>query len=76
MGGANLGYALTKGRDFIWVVLPFVAEDGQGNQLTWWGGCGRDGGVRKAGDPAHRGAVQWGYLRRWCCAGFRAGRSR
>ncbi len=37
VGGANLGYALTKGRDFIWVVLPFVAEDGQGNQLTWWG---------------------------------------
>lgn len=37
VGGAQLGYALTKGRDFIWVVLPFISEDGQRNQVTWWG---------------------------------------
>ncbi len=37
VGGAQLGYALTRGKDFIWVVLPFISEDGQRNQLTWWG---------------------------------------
>jgi len=34
---AHLGYALTLGRDFIWVVLPFVAKDHQQNEVRWWG---------------------------------------
>lgn len=34
---ANLGYGLTAGRGFIWVVLPCVEEGGQRNALTWWG---------------------------------------
>jgi len=35
--GANLGYSLTLGRDFIWVVLPFIATNHLGNEKTWWG---------------------------------------
>jgi hypothetical protein len=34
---AHLGYALTLGRDFIWVVLPYVARDHRHNEITWWG---------------------------------------
>ncbi len=34
---AHLGYALTLGRDFIWVVLPFVSVDHHHNEVTWWG---------------------------------------
>lgn len=32
---ASLGYGITGGKNFIWVVLPFVSE--QGNERTWWG---------------------------------------
>jgi len=34
---AHLGYALTLGRDFIWVVLPFVSKDHRHNEVSWWG---------------------------------------
>jgi hypothetical protein len=34
---AHLGFALTLGRDFIWVVLPFVSKDHRWNEVTWWG---------------------------------------
>ena len=34
---ASLGYGICGGEDFIWVVLPFVSNDGQVNQLNWWG---------------------------------------
>lgn len=34
--GAGLGYGLMRGRT-IWVVLPYVAKDGKGNERTWWG---------------------------------------
>ena len=34
--GAALGYGLSGGK-FIWVVLPFVAQDHQHNEVTWWG---------------------------------------
>ncbi|MFR9503885.1 MAG: hypothetical protein SNH73_05495 [Rikenellaceae bacterium] len=34
---ALLGYSLTLGRDFIWVVLPYIALDGEQNQDLWWG---------------------------------------
>lgn len=33
---ANLGFGLSAGK-FIWVVLPFVGEDGRSNARTWWG---------------------------------------
>ena len=34
--GAALGYGLCGGR-FIWVVLPYVAEDHKHNAVRWWG---------------------------------------
>ena len=34
---ANLGYGLTGGEGFIWVVLPSVAKDRKQNAVTWWG---------------------------------------
>lgn len=34
--GAALGYGLCGGR-FIWVVLPYVAEDHLHNEVRWWG---------------------------------------
>lgn len=37
VSGAHLGYALTHGKDFIWLILPFVAKDGKSNEKTWWG---------------------------------------
>ncbi len=37
VGGSESGVCADEGRDFIWVVLPFVSEDGKSNQLTWWG---------------------------------------
>ena len=33
---AGLGYGLSAAR-FIWVVLPYVADDGRHNEVTWWG---------------------------------------
>ncbi|HAX97244.1 MAG TPA: hypothetical protein DCY35_12120 [Prolixibacteraceae bacterium] len=37
VGDAALGYGLSQGIDFIWVVFPFISNDHQTNQLTWWG---------------------------------------
>lgn len=34
---AHLGYGLTGGTGFIWVVLPCVEIGGQRNALSWWG---------------------------------------
>ncbi len=34
---ANLGYGLTGGTGFIWVVLPCVEQGRQENAVTWWG---------------------------------------
>jgi len=34
--GSTLGYGYSAGQ-FIWVTLPFVSEDLQRNQLSWWG---------------------------------------
>lgn len=33
----NIGYALSGGKGFIWVVLPFVSADGKGDMDLWWG---------------------------------------
>ncbi len=34
---ANLGYGLTGGKDFIWVVLPCVETGRKENAVVWWG---------------------------------------
>ena len=34
---ANLGYGLSAGQGFIWVVLPCVDREDGRNALTWWG---------------------------------------
>ncbi len=33
----NLGYGISGGEGFIWVCLPFVAENQTHQQLYWWG---------------------------------------
>jgi hypothetical protein len=33
----NIGYALSGGQGFIWVVLPFVSADGKSDMDLWWG---------------------------------------
>ena len=33
----NLGYGLTAGRDWIWLCLPFLNDDGTKIAETWWG---------------------------------------
>lgn len=37
VSGANLGFSVTLGKGFVWVVLPFVSENGKRNEITWWG---------------------------------------
>ena len=34
---ANLGYGLTGKKGFIWIVMPYVAEDLLKNERSWWG---------------------------------------
>lgn len=38
---AHLGYSITLGRDFIWVVPPYVNRAGTANETTWWGDAER-----------------------------------
>ena len=32
-----LGYGLSGGKGFIWACLPYISNDHQRNQMTWWG---------------------------------------
>lgn len=34
---ANLGYGMSGGKDFIWVVMPYVQVGLKENAVTWWG---------------------------------------
>ena len=34
---ANLGYGMSGGRKFIWVVMPYVQVGKEENAVTWWG---------------------------------------
>ncbi|WP_436714506.1 hypothetical protein U8335_15655 [Roseiconus lacunae] len=34
---ANLGYGISGGRDYIWVSMPYIEQDGKRNATTWWG---------------------------------------
>ena len=55
--GAGLGYGLMSGRT-IWVVLPYVAKDGKGNERTWWGDV--DATVRYAKTNVPRICAEFG----------------
>ncbi len=35
--GSKLGYGISGGRDYIWLCLPYISEDGAQNQTVWWG---------------------------------------
>ena len=34
---ANLGFGLSGGKDYIWVVMPYIANGRQENAVQWWG---------------------------------------
>lgn len=34
---ANLGYGMSGGKGFIWIVMPYIEKDKQRNAVTWWG---------------------------------------
>ncbi|MFM7208961.1 MAG: hypothetical protein ACKOY8_03985 [Verrucomicrobiota bacterium] len=55
--GAGLGYGLMHGQT-IWVVLPYVAKDGKGNERTWWGDV--DATVRYAKTNVPRICAEFG----------------
>ena len=48
--GAGLGYGVARGKA-IWVVLPYVAKDGQKNERTWWGDIDATVGYAKTNLP-------------------------
>ena len=35
--GSKLGYGISGGRDYLWLCLPYISEDGTQNQTVWWG---------------------------------------
>jgi len=73
VAGCMLGYGLSAGRDFIWIVLPFVENVGgqKRNATKWWGDIAetkryclatvRDVCARYGGDPAR--VVLMGFSR-------------
>jgi hypothetical protein len=34
---ANLGYCITGGRGWIWIVMPYIEKDRKSNAVKWWG---------------------------------------
>ena len=34
---ANLGYGISGGKNFIWVVMPYIEKGRQKNAVKWWG---------------------------------------
>lgn len=55
---SKLGYGISGGRDYIWLCLPYVSEDGKHNQLTWWGDV--EATVEYAKREVVRVCEQWG----------------
>ncbi len=56
--GSKLGYGISGGRDYIWLCLPYISEDGKHNQLTWWGDV--EATVEYAKREVTRVCEQWG----------------
>ena len=34
---ANFGYGLSRGKQFIWVCMPYIKKGGKENEVMWWG---------------------------------------
>jgi hypothetical protein len=56
--GSKLGYGISGGRDYIWLCLPYVSEDGKHNQRTWWGDV--EATVAYAKREVRRVCEEWG----------------
>ena len=54
----NIGYALSGGKGFIWVVLPFVSVDGKRDMDLWWGDVNATVAYAKEAVPTI--GKQWG----------------
>lgn len=54
----GIGYGLTGGKGFIWVVLPFVSTDGKKDEAWWWGDVAATAAYAKEAVPAI--CKQWG----------------
>ncbi len=75
---AHLGFSLTLGRDFIWVVLPFIATDHRHNERKWMGDENATMAYAKTcipriiekyhGDPEH--VILCGFSRGAIAAGY------
>jgi hypothetical protein len=48
----GIGYGLTGGKGFIWVVLPFVSVDGNTDEAWWWGDVAATVAYAKEAVPA------------------------
>jgi|GEM_PF-402698 len=48
----GIGYGLTGGKGFIWVVLPFVSADGNTDEAWWWGDVAATVAYAKEAVPA------------------------
>lgn len=55
---AHLGYGIGGGKDFIWIVVPFISLDGQQNQLKWWGDV--DASVNYTKKVVKKVCSEWG----------------
>ena len=56
--GSKLGYGISGGRDYIWLCLPYISEDGKNNQAIWWGNV--EATVAYAKCEVARVCEQWG----------------
>lgn len=56
--GSKLGYGISGGRDYIWLCLPFVSDDGIKNETVWWGDVNAT--VAYAKREVARVCEQWG----------------
>jgi hypothetical protein len=56
--GSKLAYGISGGRDYIWLCLPYVSEDGTQNQTVWWGDVNAT--VAYAKREVARVCEQWG----------------
>lgn len=54
----GIGYSLSGGKGFIWVVLPFVSTDGKSDSYMWWGDVNATVAYAKEAVPAI--CRQWG----------------